>query len=233
MTPHSHHVDVRLAKQLPGIADGEAACGEVWAQPIALLPLLAGRDEGVAWSFRSAPMALSSDHRVVINHHYLNTRSTDATDVGVKLNIECVYDQPQTVSQSFVFTTRGEQHVGSGQEVTVLGEARLSRAVQVTLLYRRTRLIEAFSLERVDGSGRAQPLWETHSNASDWKFEPPSPIAMGAGEGFRWSCTYVNLSDATLRVGGASSDACSLLGVYELPDGSRDPHPESLSEIPR
>ena len=228
MTPASHHADIRIAADAGDLPLGEMPCNDIWSADIKWMSLMAARGErdGQVWE---APLAITGQHRVMINHHYINTQTSEADDVGVLLNLHCTREAPDVVSQTFVFEDRSEHTVEPGTELWVESEARFDRAVHVTFLSRRTHLIEQFLVEAVDLAGDRQLIWAEGDANTPWKYTPPNPIELAPGDGFRFGCYYLNagedLGDRVLQIGGASSDACALLGIYQLPTGAPDPNP--------
>lgn len=217
MTPASHHVDVRIAPQVPGLPDGEVSCAAIWEDDsIEWSPLLAAQGEWSHWVFTEAPFPITSRHRVLINHHYSNGRADTASSVGVKLNLHCTEEVPELVSESFAFEVRSSQQIGPGESLEVVGEGRFGQAVDIISLFRRTHLIEGFAVERMDAEGGASLIW-AGTAAGDWRYEPEGPLELEPGAGLRFTCSYENPDFVPLSIGGGSSDACALLGIYQRP----------------
>jgi hypothetical protein len=216
MTPPSHHVEVRIAAEVPGYGNGEVPCSALLDESIEWFPLLSARGEWDHWDFSAAPFPVTSQHRVVINHHYTNGGLIPANKVGVKLNLHCTDVPPERISESFSFEVRELHELGPGQSVDVVGEAFFEEAVGITSLFRRTHLIERFAVERLDADGGAWPIWAVTA-AGPWTLEPPEPIMLEAGARLRFACSYENPDFAPVTIGGSSSDACALLGTFERP----------------
>ena len=132
---------------------------------------------------------------------------------------QCSSSRPEHVSQAFEMITRERKLVPPGRREVVSGSCSFQKDVLVSRLSRRTRLITDFSVRRGDG----RELWR---DAYDFTLDLDPPEAFAADEPIHWECTYENVGDLTIEIGGSLTDNCSLLGTYELPDGSVDPFPE-------
>jgi hypothetical protein len=137
---------------------------------------------------------------------------------------------PSRVSQAFEFSDRAPHVVSPGSRQVAGGRCPFEKEVLVSRLYRWTHLITSYSVWQQ--LKESEPLlWQSDSH---WVLDFPPPfLHFSAGEGFRWECVYdntgSNTGDQAFQIGGTSSDACSLLGIYQLVSpvsGAEDDSPE-------
>ncbi|MDH5671835.1 MAG: hypothetical protein OEZ06_06770 [Myxococcales bacterium] len=230
MTPFSHHVDVRMTADAVDLPDGPVPCDAAWSSPARWIPLMTARGEEDDWDLSAAPYVASSHYRVLVNHHYSNNSDRARDDVGFKLNLYCDRQLPNPVSQAFSFENRQQRLVQPGTAETLAGTCDFDRSVIITRLYRRTHRIVAYRAGLV---GEADWLWVSGDSTGKLSLDPDPPLTLTAGQGLRWECDYENTSDLAFQIGGGASDTCSLLGIYQLPDGRPDPVPATCTLAPR
>ncbi len=217
--PTGHHLDVRIAPEVEGFADGPVECTRLWARAVAWVPLMATQGETNTWDFGGAPLATARGYRLLIDDHFANS-GADPVELHVQLDLTCASARPARVSQAFEFSNREPKLVAAGAHELISGSCVFQKELLVSRLYRWTHLITSYSVWRLD---QQQALWRS---GTDYTLDPQPPLGFAAGEGLRWECEYDNAGDAPFEIGGNSSDTCSLLGLYELASGEEDSVPE-------
>lgn len=236
--PHSHDLDLQLAAELPDdLGDGEYTdCTDLTGIAIPWLPLMttfgetkpstAPGDPSVYdhWSFGDAPLVVGKNYRLFVNDAFFNA-GENTVGAGVTINLTCTDVKPAMVSQTFEMTTGTSLVVNIGaRDAELHGNCSFEQDVIVSRFYRRTRLISSFLVTRFeDDQIVGKPLWDSKR---DWVLDLDPPLFFHGGEDLFWQCNYRNDGDMAFTVKGNTADACSLFGLYRLPDGSADPVPD-------
>lgn len=112
-----------------------------------------------------------------------------------------------------------------GQSVHV-GECAVREEVVIGELVRRTqRYATSFKVWFAGGARDGELVWDSQ-HRRDSRYEPPAPLLLMPGEGFRFECAYLNPTDRELRYGvGSADETCMLQAQYWSPAQS-EPAPE-------
>jgi hypothetical protein len=170
--------------------------------------------EGVGKSFRGG-------QKIAVDYHYVNDTSEPVV-AGARINLHFtagVERLARTASFSN-FTI----YTPPGGWSSHLGECTVQRDLTIAELVRRTeRHGTSFRVWRMGGEHDGELLWSS-LEWQDNRFEPAEPLELGAGEGFRFQCDYVNAGATALRYGVTAQDeTCSLNAVYWTDDPNDAP----------
>jgi hypothetical protein len=213
-----HHLEVRIAPNVPDFVDGPVDCMQLWSRAIAWVPLMATQ-ENDPWGFADAPLVTARNHRLLIDDHFTN-QAPQPVAIDVTLDIRCTPKVPSHVSQAFEFSDRKPQLVVPGDMKTAGSICPFEKEVMVSRFYRWTHLTTSYSVWL---QKEAEPFW--HSSSA-WILNLSPPLHFMAGDDVRWQCEYDNVGDKSFEIGGNSPDSCSLLGIYQLVSGGEDDSPE-------
>lgn len=233
MTPGSHHLIVSAIE--PGSATDDAA--QVGDRVECFGPGAFGGDlldvtgQQLPYHEESFPPGVgrvySGGQKLVFNYHYLNATDEPllaraavnfhTTDEG---NVEKLAE-----TASFFFLGID---VPPGQEASYTTECAFDTDVMVHKLTRHTHQWGTdFPVHFAGGPRDGELIYNSPNYESpDHVFE--EPIAMAAGEGFRFTCNYVNDSDHPLRFGESATDEmCILFATIYAPDAREVPREQS------
>lgn len=157
--------------------------------------------------------------RLVFDYHYFNTGS-EPLAAAAAVNFHTVEaERVHTIARNFGFYNFGID-TPPGAEASFTSECAFDREVTVYKLTRHTHQWGTdFEVWRAGGAHDGeQVLVSDHYEKTD--FVLPEPMQLGAGEGFRFACSYRNTESYPLVFGvEATDEMCILFGVWWPTDG--------------
>lgn len=108
--------------------------------------------------------------------------------------------------------------------------------VMVSALTRQTqRHGRDFKVWFAGGDRDGQLIWNSRDWAAETRFTfPGGPIALKAGEGFRFECSFANSTDHDLRFGsGETDEQCMLISTFWLAEEDLDARDQRCLLLPR
>ena len=174
--PTGHHLDVRIAPEVEGFADGPVECTRLWARAVAWVPLMGmpGRDQHLGLWRRAAGHGARlppADRRP------LRQLGRGPVELHVQLDLTCASARPARVSQAFEFSNREPKLVAAGAHELISGSCVFTKELLVSRLYRWTHLITSYSVWRLD---QQQALWRS---GTDYTLRSPAAAGLRGRRG--------------------------------------------------
>lgn len=169
---------------------------------------------------------LFGGQKLAVDYHYVNDGEA-ALAAKVKLNFHTV---DETAVQHVARTAGFDNltiYTPPGGFSSHLGQCTMSQDVVVGELVRRTqRRGTDFRVWVAGGARDGELLWHSE-HPDDAQVELDTPLAIAAGEGFRFECDYHNTTNLELRFGvNAGDERCALNATYWLPDEHAEARPQ-------
>ncbi|HEU5058803.1 MAG TPA: hypothetical protein VFU21_19855 [Kofleriaceae bacterium] len=169
--------------------------------------------------------------KVIFDYHYLNA-SDEPIQARAAVNFYTAEEScVERIAESAGFYFFGID-VDPGDTASYTRECTFSQDVMVHRLSRHTHKWGTDFPVEFAGGERDGDLIYTSPNYEDPDYTFDEPVLVRAGEGFRWTCNYVNDTDPphTLRFGpNATDEMCILFSLIYSPDGREIPGEEGCA----
>lgn len=173
-------------------------------------------------------IAAADGDQLLFSTHYQNV-GDEPDDVVAKLNLLCGTDTPPVYVHHFAFSGQPGLAVAPHKRDVISGVCTFQKPLSVLSVYRQPfHDMERFSFTVVGPSSRS---WSMQRD-DKWKVDLKPPVGLDPGDGFAWTCEYLNQDDVPLPIDVGGAAGCSLFGFYQLRDGSRDEDPERCQTGP-
>ncbi len=152
--------------------------------------------------------------RVVFDYHYYNT-SRDEVQARSAFNVHLgKVEDIEHIARGFSFSNYTID-TPAKQAGSFTGECRFKQDVMLGALTRHThRWGTDYSVWFEGGARDGEHVWTSTDWQHDVSLRFDTPIAIKAGEGFRFQCNYQNSEDRALRFGTSATDEmCILFGL--------------------
>lgn len=244
MTPHYHHIFV--AKAPPGsVSESLMIPGErkrcvggahvTYGADLVPIPLPQGELVHVEYP-EGVGLVVYGGQKISINYHYLNTGEENAV-AKVKLNFNGeIVDANSAITelQQFGFYNQ-DIHIPAHGSYSSRWSVTFSQDIYVRDLFRHTHSLGTdFPIHYFTGPRNGGP--ETGAliyNSTDYQNDPgyvfEEPVLIRAGDGFTFTCNWLNDRDYPVAFGPTADDEmCMLLGTWWVANDGEAPEPQDL-----
>lgn len=244
MTPHYHHLFVAKAP-LGSISEGLMKVGErvrcvggahvTYGADLVPIPLPQGENVHVEYP-EGVGLVVFGGQKISINYHYLNT-SEENSVAKVKLNFNgVVIDSSTEVTelQQFGFYNQ-DIHIPPNGTYSSKWSVTFSQDIYVRDLFRHTHSlgtdfpVHFFTGPRNGGPTTGELVFTSYDYQNDPGYVFEEPRLIRAGDGFTFTCNFVNTHDYPVGFGPTADDEmCMLLGTWWVANPDEAPEPQDL-----
>jgi len=162
--------------------------------------------------------------RIVFDYHFLNT-SKDSIEARSAFNLHLTDEAHVQHLAGGIGFYNWTIDTPPGKQGAFTAECHFGSDVMTGGLTRHThRWGTDYSVWYSGGPNDGEHLWTSHDWENDTSFPFDPPVAMNAGEGFKFECDYTNTEDYDLRFGTKASDEmCILFGLVWDPNAFAAP----------
>jgi len=173
--------------------------------------------------------------KIAVDYRFASTDGPAALS-GVRINFHRAdASEVQHIARTAVFNNL-TLYTPPGGRSSHVAQCAFDGDVVVSALTRQTQQHgRDFKVWFAGGERDGELIWNSRDWARETRFTfPGGPIALGAGEGFRFECSFANNTDHDLRFGsGETDEQCMLISTFWLAQEDLDARDQRCLLLPR